>query len=305
MNIRVKTTKYLLFILLLFFEVYGADFSGKFNKLRAYEHLVNQCNFGPRVPGSEAHLKCLEYIKEGLEKSGFKVELQTFKKYSSLLGQEIELVNIVGIINPDIKKRICLSAHWDTRPIAEEDMKDKNSPIPGANDGASGVGILLEVARVLSENKPECGVMIVFFDGEDLGFKEKISEYCLGSQYFAENALDKYPFDLGINIDLVGDKDLVLKKEIYSLHSSNETVDRIWEIGKSISRKAFSDEQGRMILDDSVPFIQKGKKYINLIDYDYTYWHTLADTPDKCSPESLDIIGKTLLKFIYKEFCKN
>ena len=281
------------------------DFSGKFNKLRAYEHLVNQCNYGPRVPGSEAHQKCLGYIKENLEKCGFKVELQQFKKYSSLLGQELELTNIVGSINSDKKKRICLSAHWDSRPIAEEDSKNKNSPILGANDGASGVAILLEVAKVLGENQPDCGVLIIFFDGEDLGFKENIYEYCLGSQYFVENALDKFPFDLGINIDLVGDKDLDIKKEMYSINSSKETVEKIWQIGKSISENAFPDITGRMVYDDNVPFIKKGKKYINLIDYNYKYWHTLDDTPDKCSPESLSIVGKTLLKFIYNEFCKN
>ncbi len=293
-------------IIFLFGSIgYGEDFSVRFNKMKAYEHLVNQCDFGPRVPGSEAHKECLKYIKENLEKNVDKIELQEFKQYSALLGKEIDMTNIIGLINPDKKRRICLSGHWDSRPIAEKDPEHKDRPILGANDGASSTAVLLELARVLGENKPDCGVMIIFFDCEDMGFDANIYEFCLGSQYFAKNALEKYPFDFGINIDMIGDADLVIKKETFSMSVAKETVNRLWEVGQSVSKKSFSNKIETAVYDDNVPFIKKGKKYINLIDFDYKYWHTLEDTPDKCSPESLNIVGKTLLRFIYDDFCKN
>jgi len=175
----------------------------QFDPEHAFAYLEKQVSFGPRIPGSEAHRNAQAYIKGELEKYCDEVSLQPFT--TDYEGKTYDMANILCVINPKENTKILLAAHYDSRPYADQDIKEnQDKPIPGANDGASGVAILLEVGRVLHEKKPEVAVIIVLFDGEDFG--KTLDYYFLGSRYFSEH-MDFVP-QKAILIDMVGDKDL-------------------------------------------------------------------------------------------------
>ncbi|HZH98501.1 MAG TPA: M28 family peptidase, partial [Fimbriimonadaceae bacterium] len=179
----------------------------KFDQDNAWQHLLKQVSFGPRTPGSEGHIKCRDWIAEQMKKSCENVRLQEFSHKWSETGKDVKMWNIIGEQNwKDAKTRMLLIAHWDTRPYASEesDPTKAKQPIVGANDGASGVAVLLELMRVLKERKPELGIMYLMTDGEDLG--PTLDEMFLGAKFFAKN-LPKPKPDYGILIDMVGDKD--------------------------------------------------------------------------------------------------
>jgi len=215
-------------------------------------------------------------------------------------GKWLPLANIAATFNPKGKRHILLCAHWDTRPIADRDPNPANhkKPIPGANDGASGVAVLLEIARALEAHPPKQRVTIVLFDGEDYG--ETLADMFLGSRAFAEHYSGP-PVDWGVLLDMVGDRDLRLPHEEYSLKKAPAVVERIWGAAGRAGSKAFVSEPGPPILDDHVFLLRKGIPCINVIDFDYPYWHTRADTPDKCSPESLGQVGRAILRAIAED----
>jgi Zn-dependent M28 family amino/carboxypeptidase len=272
-----------------------------FDAENAFRLLEEQCDIGPRYPGSKEHRTLQKYLVSRLEEFGANVSVQPFKGALST-GDTLSLVNIIGNYNLSSKNRILLGAHYDTRPYADRDPEPANrdKPILGANDGASGVAVLLEIARQLGDSKPPVGVDIVLFDGEDYGREGNARDYILGSSYFAAHMKGYTPGSV-IIIDMIGDSDLKIKREGFSLAASSALLEEVYSIAEELGINAFSDEKVPSIIDDHLPFIRRGIPSIDLIDFDYPYWHTLEDTPDKCSSESLEAVGTVLLEFIWRQ----
>jgi len=259
----------------------------------SFYFLKKQVDFGPRNPGSTGHKLCEEFIIEKLKSYTDSVFEQEFEY------KNVKFKNIIGIKKGKGEKTLILGAHYDTRPFAEmeTDSQKKNEPILGANDGASGVAVLLEIARVLRKKNLNKNVYFVFFDGEDFGYKD---DALLGSRYFVKNIRTR--IDEVIIIDMVGDKNLNISMEGYSQIFSKELNERIFKILKKIDKKSFSDVVKYHILDDHIPFINAGINAIDIIDFDYPYWHTTKDVVENCSPESLRKIKKALLIYILKNW---
>jgi len=273
----------------------------RFDGQRAFADLLYQCRIGPRNPGSAGHREAREYFLDKLSKTTSFVKVQDFVHSDREEGVELRLSNIIASYNPEKAKRVLLCAHWDTRPFADHDPDTalREEPILGANDGASGVAVLLEIARVISHNEPLLGVDIVLFDGEDGGDAGDLEGFCLGSKHFAKTKGDYQP-EFGILVDMIGDKDLALYKEAYSATYAKELTDSVWSKAKEMGLACFKDSVRHAVYDDHVPLLGAGIRVIDLIDFDYPYWHTTSDTPDKCSPESLQKIGDLLLHILYK-----
>jgi Zn-dependent M28 family amino/carboxypeptidase len=261
---------------------------------------LDQCRFGPRNPGSEGHQKARKYFLDKLSEHTNFVNVQDFVYSDREEGTELELSNIIASFNPKKARRVLLCAHWDTRPHADQDPDTalRAEPILGANDGASGVAVLLEIARVISQSEPLTGVDIVLFDGEDGGSRGDLEGFCLGSKHFARNKGDYRP-EFGILVDMIGDKDLALYKEAYSATYAKELTDSVWSKAREMGLLCFRDSVRHTVYDDHVPLLGVGIPVADLIDFDYPYWHTTSDTPDKCSPESLQKIGDLLLNILY------
>ena len=261
----------------------------EFNGERAYQDIEYQLNLGPRVPGSEAHKLAGEWLVSELDSMGWTVNLQREK----VLGHEI--VNIIANrpVNKDLPW-IILGAHYDSRMYAdcENLFEERDNPVPGANDGASGVSVLLEFARVLPQNL-NSNIWLVFFDAEDQG-NLPTWEWIMGSSYFAES-LDSQP-DAVVIVDMVGDSDLNIFIE---KNSDQQLVRDIWGVAADhgYGGQFLSDPKHR-ILDDHLPFLEAGIPAVLIIDFDYPYWHTLEDTIDKVSPESLKVVGDVLLLWL-------
>ncbi len=283
----------------------------RFDEARAFGHLLKQCEFGPRNPGSEGHRQCLRYLTAELEKSCETVRQETFSYVSKgHPGRSFEGTNLVASIRGTGKdrRRVMLCAHWDTRPFADRDLDPANrhKPILGANDGASGVAVLLEMARVLKERPPRVSVDIVLFDLEDMGSDSSIADaqsrdpFCIGSRHFAASNPQYRPL-FGILLDMVGKRDLRIRKEAHSVARAPRVVEKVWAAARGVGAKAFVEERGSAVEDDHLPFLERGIPVIDLIDLNYPFWHTLQDTPDKCSPESLRQLGDVLAEVIYRE----
>lgn len=266
----------------------------------AYDFVCVQMAFGPRVPGSRGHADARTYLVERLSEYADSVEVQEFEfsdESSIAAGKAFTLANIIALFNPDAPYRILLGAHWDTRPVADRDPgDDARTPVPGANDGASGVGVLLSLAREFSADPPPVGVVMVLFDGEDYG--PGIDQMFLGSRKFAE-VVSRYRPDWGIVVDMVGDRNLNIYQELNSLDAAPEHVRYVWETARRLGCGGFIGRPRYRLLDDHVPLIEAGIPTVLLIDFDYPYWHTSADTLDKVSPESLEQVRKVLREIVY------
>jgi hypothetical protein len=278
----------------------------RFDENHAFSYLVAQCDFGPRNPGSDGYYACLDYLITELDQSANEIILQDFSYQERRYNKQYNLENIIARFNPDSEFQTVISAHWDTRPWADqEDLRqDRDQPIIGANDGASGVAILLELAKIMGENPPPIGVNLVFFDGEDLGVPGENETYCQGSRFFAKNLPIPRP-DEAINLDMVGDKQLVLPIERYSLEYHPELVRHLWDRAKDMGLDAFIGRVDYAIYDDHIPLNEiAGIPSIDLIDFKYpnsyaNFWHTMNDIPENCSEESLGQVGALMVDYIY------
>ena len=278
-----------------------------FDENRAFELLKKQVDIGPRYPNSPGHKAAAEFIQAQLKPYADGVRVQEFSLAAG--GKTLKMQNILAHFNGKSDKWVLLAAHWDTRPIADCEVaaEKRKTPIPGANDGASGVAVLLELARMFASDKPDVGVFMVFFDGEDYG--PGIDDMLLGSRYFARNlkasaAVDGKPIEIeyGILLDMVGDKNLNIHQERKSVDAAPEVVKKVWAAAKELGhRDKFIPTVKYQIQDDHTPLIGAGVKCIDVIDFDYGPWHTLDDTPDKCSAESLKVVGEVVAKVIYEE----
>ena len=268
-----------------------------FDAQRAFEILKKQCEFGPRPPGSPAHRETQNYLFTELKKYANNAALQPHQYKAN--GVTLQLNNILAEFGPESSgETLLLAAHWDTRPFADRDPKpeNQNTPILGANDGASGVAVLLEIARVLKQKPPPRRVIIVLFDGEDYG--RSIENMFIGSRFFAQN-LGRWRPDYGILLDMVGDKDLSIPIERYSWDANPEFTELIWNRAAALGLAPFQQRLGAAILDDHVPLIKVGIPMVNIIDFTYPYWHTIEDTVDKCSPKSLEVVATLVISIIY------
>jgi len=263
--------------------------SVSFDSSRAYADVQTQVAFGPRIPGSEGHAKVEAWIRTELESAGWAVEIQQMER----LGHPI--YNIIAKRN-DLAPEIILGAHYDTRMIADNDPDStkRTEPVPGANDGASGVAVLLELARSLPTDTVP--VWLVFFDAEDNG---RIAgwDWILGSRAFVEEISVK-PRAVVI-VDMIGDADLNIHLE---KNSDVAIRTEIWSVAEKLGYgDQFINTEKYSMLDDHTPFLEAGIPAVDLIDFDYPYWHTTQDTPDKVSAESLQAVGETLWHWIVEQ----
>ena len=291
--------------------------SPAFSEDSAYKFVQKQVDFGPRVPNTKQHDACAAYLAATLKGYGLDVIEQKFKA-KTYDNQTLNSTNIIGSFNPKAQKRILLAAHWDSRPFSDQDSLVKNKPVLAANDGASGVGILLEVARVLSTQNPspEIGVDIIFFDAEDWGNSEvatdEYSGFCLGSQYWAANKhIPNYTAYFGILLDMAGAKGATFFKEGYSVQMAERFVNTVWNTASRIGySNFFINERGGAITDDHVAVNKIAK--IPMIDIIHTkpnnmsktffdQWHTNDDTMEHIDPKTLKAVGQTLMQVIYQE----
>ncbi len=288
-----------------------------FNEDSAYQFVKQQVDFGPRVPGTQAHVKCADYLFQKLHSFTDSALIQTgrVRLYDNSI---IDCKNIIGIFNPNASKRILLCAHWDSRAIADHDPdpENHNKPIPGANDGASGVGVLIEIARQLRLNNTSLGVDIIFFDVEDQGEPQglqtsKNDTWALGAQYWSKKPhTPAYYANYGILLDMVGVPNPRFPKEGFSREFAPGILDKVWNIANRIGYgNYFVFEKGNYITDDHY-YVNKIRKIptINIIHLDkegetgfFKYWHTLKDDMESIDKNTLKIVGQTVLAVIFEE----
>jgi glutaminyl-peptide cyclotransferase len=292
--------KYFLFIFILM-GVSSAR-AAEFDSAKAWDNLLAQCAFGPRNPSSVGHQKCLLWMESELKKYTTTVDRQVFSGTVGRSGQSLTLTNLVAHVSGKKPGRVLLCAHWDTRPWADQDFDPANrtKPILGANDGASGVAVLLEIARCLSVQKPAMGVDIALFDGEDLGREGHLDEYLQGSREYARNLKLPLP-SAAILLDMVGDRDLSIPQEAYSLQYSAQVIKEIFDLALKLKEPAFDHHPGDPVYDDHIPLLEAGMQGVDLIDFNYPYWHTMQDTPENCSAQSLGSVGKVVLAWVYQQ----
>jgi len=272
-----------------------------FNAERAFGFLEAQCSFGPRIPGSEGGRKCIDFMVQQLKNAGAQVQKQLFAFSNPLTGEQVTATNVIGSFGNQ-KKRIILCAHFDTRPYADEDPDPakRKEPVPGANDGASGVAVLLELAEQFKNHPPSLGIDIVFFDAEDSGIQGNNESWCQGSRYFARNPIVPALPEYAILLDLIGDADLQIPVEGYSNHYVPHLVEKIWGRAEALGLTPFVRRTTGYVIDDHLELMKAGIQAVNLIDFDYPYWHTVEDLPKHCSAESLSVTGRLLLSLIYE-----
>ena len=263
----------------------------------ALEHIVSQVSFGPREPNNpRAKQKTVSFIKQTLQPLADRITTQQFS-HEGLPGTN--LWASFDAVSKGSAQRIMLGAHWDTRPQAEKDRNPalRNQPIAGANDGASGVAVLLELARVFAANPPPVTVDLVFFDLEDMGNINGLPYSIGASEFIAANPF--YRPNAGIIVDMVCAKNLSIPREQYSQSLAGKIMDTVWAIAKQQNSRVFKDRAGIRIMDDHVPFLRAGIKVIDLIHYPFPdHWHSSADTVDKCSSDSLQQVGNVVQQFV-------
>ena len=283
----------------------------------AYAYVANQVSFGPRVPNSKAHKQCGDYLAAELTRFGAQLYVQeaNLKAYDGTL---LEARNLIGSYNPEQSKRVLLFAHWDSRPYSDHDPDPANlrKPLEGADDGASGVGVLLEIARQLGQQAPNIGVDILFCDAEDYGTPEFVDDYqpdtwCLGSQFWAKNPhVKNYKAEFGILLDMVGGKGATFFREFQSMRSAAPIVQMVWSKARDLGYgKFFINADGGAITDDHQYVISgRGIPSIDIINYDpdtetgfASYWHTQKDNMDNIDRETLKAVGQTVLEVIYNQ----
>jgi hypothetical protein len=289
-----------------------------FNADSAYFYVKAQVDMGPRVPNGEVHKQCSQWLEQKLTAFGAKVTMQPIK-VRAFNGTMLNGYNIIGSYNPDASVRVMLCSHWDSRPWCDHDPDSTKwrTPVDGANDGASGVGVLLEVARILQKNNPGIGVDIIFFDAEDYGEPQWDSKqysgdnWGLGSQYWAKNThVANYSARYGILLDMVGVPSANFAQEGFSLQYAADIVSKVWSAGyRAGYDNYFVNTPGGMVNDDHL-YVNKYARIptIDVIHYDpntqsgfFRYWHTSQDNMDHIDRNTLKAVGQTVLTVIFEE----
>jgi glutaminyl-peptide cyclotransferase len=270
-----------------------AEFDGD----RAYVLLRELCLIGPRNHGSEEKETAEAWIAERMKSCGAEVSVHEFKHLPRRATGETTFRNIVAKLRPAETKRVLIGTHYDTRSWADKDPDPavRLNPINGANDGGSGVAVMLALAEAWKSAPPAYGVDMIFFDGEDFGREGEWDDYFLGSNAWMRDH-PGYKVEWGVILDMVGDAKLTIRKEKASVEGAKAVVDRIWAAAGRVGAKAFLDEPQPEMMDDHRVFLKQGIPVALLIDFDYPFFHTDEDTPDRCSGESLGQVGRTLFE---------
>lgn len=280
-----------------------------FNSDSAYLFIEQQVDFGPRVPGTTAHAKCAEFLVKKLQSYNLEVMIQT-GVVQTFDSKQFKLKNIIASYKSELGNRILLSSHWDARPFADADTHDKDKPIDGANDGASGVGVLIELARLINISNPLIGVDIILFDLEDYGNNGSMESWCLGSQHWSRNPhKPSYTAKYGILLDMVGAPNATFPKEAHSVAFASSIVDKVWNTAANIGySNYFIDETISFVgIDDHIWINKAGIPCIDIIHYDKTtggfgkYHHTHDDNMKSIDKATLKAVGQTLLEVIFNE----
>jgi glutaminyl-peptide cyclotransferase len=289
-----------------------------FNQDSAYNFIASQVDFGPRVPNTKGHIACGDYLIERLKSYCDTVIVQE-AQLTAFDGNVLNSKNIIASFKPKRAKRIMLCAHWDTRPFADQDTEDTNKAIDGANDGASGVGVLLEIARQFSLKKPNIGVDIILFDAEDYGqpavsdYPRMEHSYCLGSQYWATHLhKSNYFAKYGILLDMVGGKNAVFTQELASLTFAPKVLKKVWNTAAELGYgNTFQFKKTNLIIDDHLYInnLAQGRvPTIDIIEYNevteshfYEHWHTHKDKLENIDKNTLKAVGQTVLQVVYNE----
>jgi len=289
-----------------------------FDEDSAYNFIANQVAFGPRVPNTKGHIACGDFLIEKLNSYCDTVIVQE-AQLTAFDGNVLNSKNIIASFKPLRAKRVMLCAHWDTRPFADQDSENKNVAIEGANDGGSGVGVLLEIARQFSLNKPDIGVDIILFDSEDYGqpseseFPRMEHSYCLGSQYWATHLhKDNYFAKFGILLDMVGGKNAVFTQELASTTFAPQVVKKVWNTAAKLGYgNTFKFQKTNLIIDDHLYInnLAQGRvPTIDIIEYNpateshfYEHWHTHEDKLENIDKTTLKAVGQTVLDVVYNE----
>lgn len=285
----------------------------------AYSYVARQVEFGPRVPNSEAHRMCGDWMVSKLEEFGASDIQQQTAVLTAYDGTNLNVRNISASFNPNASKHILLLSHWDSRPWADQDPNAalRSKPIDGANDGASGVGVILEIARNIAKNQPKIGVDVLFVDAEDYGTRADLddinddeSSWALGSQYWAQNpTLDMQKIRYAILLDMVGGENAQFVREYISQHYAANINDKVWKAAdKAGFGDRFSNQVGMAVVDDHIYLLQTGLPAIDIIEINNPKsggfnptWHTHADNIENIDRETLRAVGQTLLQLIYNE----
>jgi glutaminyl-peptide cyclotransferase len=278
----------------------------KVDGARAYKYLEKIVSIGRRTAGSEANARQLALVSDHFKAQGGKITEQAFTGIEPRSGERLKMVNLVGSWHPDRPERIVIGAHYDTRPFPdeEEDPARRTLPFLGANDCASGVALLMELANHLEKLPTEWGVDLVLFDGEELvygGGQNQLGEYFLGSKEFAsryKSGQAKYHYAAGFVLDMVGGKNLSIKQERNSLSFARGLLREVWAVAKQVKATGFKNEVGQAVNDDHLPLNDARIPTVDLIDFDYPYWHTSQDLPEHCSAASLEQVGRVLTAWL-------
>jgi Zn-dependent M28 family amino/carboxypeptidase len=277
---------------------------------RAFGYLEKICKLGPRVAGTQANTSQRQMVAEHWRAMGAKVREQPFSTAHPLTGARVDMVNLVGSWHPERNQRIVIGVHYDTRPHPDEeqDPKRRNLPFLGANDGASGVAILMEMAHHLNDLNTPYGVDLVLFDGEELVFgphPETQGDYFLGSKEFArayvadvEGRRSRNRYVAGLVLDMVGGSKLQINQEPNSLNLAPGVVRDVWAVARQLNATSFRFRQGREVLDDHLALNDAGIPTADIIDFDYPYWHKADDLPKNCSAESLAEVGRVVTAWL-------
>lgn len=297
-------------------EVTRAEVKPHFEADSAYQYIARQLDFGPRVPGTEAQKRAAEWLESELTRHGATVRVQRTeaKAYD---GKKLPVINLLGSYNPDARMRVLLMSHWDSRHVADHDQDPakRHDPVPAANDGASGVGVLLELARLAGKQMPSIGIDIFLTDVEDYGAPEdwKGSHdeewWAMGTQLWCKQMRKEgYHAEYGILLDMVGAADATFYREYYSQRYASAYLEQVWNTAASLGySKTFINELGGGITDDHV-FVNRILKIptIDIIDTRmdnegtfFPYWHTTEDTLDKISTETLQKVGEVLVNMVW------
>jgi hypothetical protein len=282
-----------------------APFDGK----RAMGYLKEICALGPRMSGTPSFKKQVDLIQKHFEKFGAKVTRQEFPAQQVTRKKPVDMVNLVVSWHPERMRRVILCSHYDTRPIAdqEEDERKWHDPFISANDGGSGVALLMELAHHMKDLKTEVGVDFVFFDGEEYIFDKKKDEYFFGSKHFADvyrkgkEAKGSSRYVGALLFDMVGGKDAKFPADLTSFRQAKPLVQKVWAIAQELKSPVFQNKvRDQEILDDHLALLEVGIPAIDIIDFDYPHWHRLSDTPANCSGETLEQVSRVVTVWLQR-----
>jgi glutaminyl-peptide cyclotransferase len=275
----------------------------EFEGATAFGYIEQQLAFGPRIPGTAAHQKMAHWLDSLLRQRAETVIVQSWKHVTTR-GDTLPLQNFIARFNPAAEKRVLLLAHWDSRPVSDSPKsRDPGRPVPGANDGGSGVALLLGVADALKRTAPAIGVDLLFVDGEDYGdFTKTPEDVLIGSRYYGAHQLPGPKPLYAVLFDLVADKELQLYQEGNSLIGAPEVVELVWDTAKDLGYAGYFVSSPRhTLVDDHIELQKAGIRAIDVVDFDYPSWHTPDDTIDKVGAGSLQVVGDVAMALIRRE----